>query len=398
MRRRILGAGLAACLLALGPAAIRASAAGVTGSLRNYALVTRQDGVTTQELLSLVRIRIRSDASADTSAEAAYELVPRLVGTNGNAAGPLPAAALGDYRAYDLRERLEPQEPPAGSGFELDQNLDRFLVVHRATGYDLTVGRQPISFGTARVVNPTDVLAPFSFTTIATEELRGVDAVRFKKPFGSLGELDMGLVCGRRCEAGQSAAFARMRTEAWQTDVSVMAMEFRENDLVGVSLARSIGGAGGWFEAAEVLPQDPNDGSYARVSVGADYTFVSSLSGFVEYHYNGAGAKGPAGYLANATRTAYTEGAVYLLGRNYLAPGLRYELTPLVTLRGQALVNLGDGSVLASGTVEYNASENLYAHLGAYRSIGGQSPGGAPPRNEFGLYPELTYLALNWYF
>ncbi|MBN2105171.1 bifunctional alpha,alpha-trehalose-phosphate synthase (UDP-forming)/trehalose-phosphatase [bacterium] len=51
-------------------------------------------------------------------------------------------------------------------------------------------GRQDIVWGSARTVNPMDVIAPFSFGSLDTEDRRGVDAIRLRIPVGCMGEID----------------------------------------------------------------------------------------------------------------------------------------------------------------------------------------------------------------
>ena len=92
----------------------------------------------------------------------------------------------------------------------------------------------------------------------------------------------------------QSAFFARGKVYVAQTDLTLMAVGFRENLMLGVDVARSIGGAGAWMEAAHVFADALNDDSpdardYFRGSIGCDYSFENNTYVFVEYHFNQAG-------------------------------------------------------------------------------------------------------------
>ena len=60
--------------------------------------------------------------------------------------------------------------------------------------WEIVAGRQVIALGSSKTVNPLDVLAPFSLTEVNTEERNGVDALRFRKPFGALGTIDIAAV------------------------------------------------------------------------------------------------------------------------------------------------------------------------------------------------------------
>ncbi|MBN1114684.1 MAG: hypothetical protein JXA66_05030, partial [Oligoflexia bacterium] len=95
--------------------------------------------------------------------------------------------------------------------------------------------------------------------------------------------------------------------------------------------------------------------------------------------------------------TAYSEGAVYLLGRHYLCPGLSYQITPLAVLSSQILFNANDPSLMVSASVEYNAAENVYVDLGFFTSIGRGYSGGTA-LSEFGAYPDVYYSSIRFYF
>ena len=85
------------------------------------------------------------------------------------------------------------------------QNLDRAFLTFSPPSGDIYIGRQAIAFGAADVVNPTDVLAPYGFDSLDTENRPGVDALRYRIPFGGMGELDFGVVCGDGCSRAESA-------------------------------------------------------------------------------------------------------------------------------------------------------------------------------------------------
>jgi len=116
------------------------------------------------------------------------------------------------------------------------------------------VGRQAIAWGNARIINPTDIIAPFSFNELDTEERRGVDAVRVRIPLGMMDELDLGVVAGRDFNRDRSAFFIRGKTYLLKTDLSLLMTGFRKHLMIGFDLSRSVGGAGIWLEAAHVSP------------------------------------------------------------------------------------------------------------------------------------------------
>ena len=168
------------------------------------------------------------------------------------------------------------------------------------------------------------------------------------------------------------------------------------------------GGAGVWVEAAQVYAgalsenlRNPTQ-DYFRLSTGSDYTLRDGTYLFVEYNFNQAGGREPSQYLERLTTTAYREGAVYLFGRHYLSGGISRDLTPLLTLNAEALVNLTDGSLYLVPTLEYSLSQNVYLSGGTYLGLGpapASVSGGLPQiESEFGSYPDLYYFSVRYYF
>jgi hypothetical protein len=317
-----------------------------------------------------------------------------------------------DYRVADFRDYLFPAHGETPVSFALYHNLDRFALTIKTDAADIIVGRQAVAWGSARVVNPTDVIAPFSFNELDKEERLGVDAVRVRVPLGAMDELDFGMIAGSRLDSDKNAYFVRGRTSLYKTDISGLALAFRKHLLIGVDLARAIGGAGFWLEAAYVIPDAFLEGradseqNYVRTSFGLDYSPSSKTYGFVEYHFNSAGASRPEDYLKLLGRPAYQEGAVYLLGRHYLNFGSTVQLSPLLPFTGLLILNLSDGSFVFAPFLEYNVAENIYLAGGAYVGLGkkpeavmdSMNPQPRVFHSEFGAYPDMVFMSFRVYF
>lgn len=332
---------------------------------------------------------------------AAYEWTPALSQEAGTASLAWPQPDAADYRFADLDAQLYPRQEEPGARFTLAQNLDRALVTLSFGFGDLMLGRQPVAFGSAKVVNPTDVLAPFTYQTLDQEERSGVDALRFRAPLGEMGEMDAGWVLGRDGRYDHSAWFLKSKVVLRGTDTTLLFMKFRNHGLLGVDLAWTLGGAGAWMEAAFVFDRlfadRDRDGDYLRYSIGMDYNLADGWYGFVEYHINGAGRIPPADYAGLFIRDAYTQGAVYLLGRHYLAPGVTVQITPLMSATVQVLWNEGDGSLLAAPGVTISLADEMEGQVGGFWSMGA-SPSATGWRSEFGAYPSVVFTAVKYYF
>lgn len=370
---------------------------GYSGYFRNFITYTDYEGGTSLEAFSGMRIRLTTAPSDMITLEAAYELTP-VVRDNPPPFAVDPTLSARSYRAFDLEEVLYPDDEESAKRFLIFQNLDRALISVSLKQADIHLGRQPVAFGSARVINPTDIIAPFTYTALVKDERVGVDALRIKTPLGWMGEIDLGYVFGDKFKRDESAAFLRSKVYFLKTDVTAMVMYFRENYLAGLSMARSIGDAGSWLEAAYVFSGEDSSEDYTRLSAGMDYSFTDKIYSYVEYHYNSAGDSDPHQYLRHLGETAYIDGAVYLLAQHYLAPGFNWQLTPLLTFNGQALINLNDGSFLVSPVFSYSLADEATMEVGAFIGIGKGSDTVFQPETEFGLYNDVYFASVNIYY
>lgn len=411
------------CFLYLTPQLQASGRISISGYFKNYSLALDQPKIVNlpeinhQPIQGLVTNRLRLNLSDSISHKIvfslAYDISHRVQDKSlfGQQVLNLGLKTQG-YRAVDLDSRLYPEAGDSVSSFAIFQNLDRVFFTINTKLVDIYVGQQAIAWGSARVINPTDVLAPFAFNQLDVEDRLGVDAVRFRLPIGLMSELDAGYVFGHDFKLKNSAFFLRSKLNYHDNDISFLTVAFQENLLAGVDLARSIGGAGFWLESAYVLVGALNSDlrdqgqDYLRSSLGLDYSLRNGTYLFIEYHFNQAGAEKPEDYLTKTGKTAYQEGSVYLLGKHYLAPGISYPLTPLFTLTGQALINLTDPSIFVMPQAEYNLAEDIYLSGGAYLGLG-KSPEyftgyDYDPllrlRSEFGSYPDFYFISFRIYF
>ena len=350
-----------------------------------------------------LRLKLAFIPNDTISVHAAYDISPTIQDPALFQQDIFPAGISGGgYRFDDFPSRLYPGTNEPVSSFAVNHNLDRLFVTLKTKLGDIIIGRQAIAWGSAKLVNPTDVIAPFTFNELDVEERRGVDALRLRIPIGMMDELDFGVVAGPDFDMTKGAFFARGKFYIRQTDISLIIMGFQQHLMVGCDIARSIGGAGFWLETALVLPHQFSSGAdlhrpnYIRASTGLDYNFGGNIYTFFEFHHNGAGAGDPSFYIDNTLTPAYTDGSVYLMAKNYINLGATFQLHPLIPVTAILIYNLDDGSFTFAPNAEYNIAENIYLAAGAYISSG-KAPT-PTPRSEFGLYPTMLYTAFRIYF
>jgi len=298
------------------------------------------------------------------------------------------------YRLTDIPDTIGPDDRKNIA----PQNLDRINVQFQLAAGDLTIGRQAITFGSARIINPTDVFLPFDVRTLNTEYRIGIDAIRFQKPIGQLSEFDLGIVLGEDGKPENSAAFLQLLTHVSASDLQFTMMRFSEQNLAGAGIQSALGDFGFWFEAAYVSGED----DYTRASIGLDYAFSPTVFAMVEYHYNGAGSSDPADYISQQFDVAYRAGGVFLLGRDYLIPFISWQISALLSASMQSIVNLNDNSFFLNTNLDYGLSDNLYLGLGYYHFSGDDfiigSTGLPELGSEYGSSPDSIFVSLRYYF
>ena len=364
------------------------------------------DAPVTGVVVNRLRLNL-SYAPADSLSFAfAYDFTPRVQDPLLFSQSPIAVGtASSRYRVADLDSPLYPRtDEPVGS-VGIYHNLDRASVQFSTDFADFSIGRDAIAWGSARIINPTDIIAPYTYDQLDTEDRVGVDTIRVRIPIGAMGEVDTGYIFGNNFNFGKSAVFLRTQLNAVETDFSILLMEFQRDLLIGLDITRGIGGAGFWLETAYVFTTPFDDlpdaaDNYLRTSVGLDYSFGGETYTFIEYHFNGAGAKNPENFLTNLEQPAYTRGGVYLLGTHYLAPGITHQLTPLISFSGQMLFNLSDPSTWIAPQIAYNVAEDIHLSVGGFISVGKRPKNGDSTQfqSEFGSYPNLLFSSFRVYF
>jgi len=422
MRQSLPAARVLAAVLALAVTMPAAEEFKFSAYLKNFSMMFRlpeplsAEGTANQPLLGLSNTRLRLSISYAPTENltflAADDVSPRIQDPFFFETSPfIIAPEAGNYRMADFRTPLLPGPDDTAGSFGLYHNLDRFYVKVKMKFGDLILGRQPVAWGSGRVTNPTDIIAPFTFHELDKEERFGVDAVRLRIPLSTLSEFDAGYVFGQDARFSESAFFLRTKVHWLKTDLTVLLLGFQEDVLLGLDLARAVGGSGVWLEAATVFPgalneETPKASRYARFTAGIDRSLGSRVYGFLEYHFNSAGASHPEGYTSLFAQPAYSRGTAYLMGRHYLSSGLTFQATPLLSATGLIIWNLRDGSFALSPQAEYNISEDIYLGAGCYLGLGRcpktslfDRTGVIPAlRSEFGSYPDFAFLSFRVYF
>jgi len=296
--------------------------------------------------------------------EAAYEL---FATENKN----IPADPNSDfkYRIKDLNYSLVKSD----QDFLVIQNLDRFYYTYFGDKFELNLGRQAVGFGSARTINPLDILVPFDFLMINIEQKLGVDAIRTKIPFKQTGMVEFGISASEDVPFEDEYRFISFL----QNDIRFLYQELNQHKVWGLDIQKSLLGWGTWLELGHF---DIHEGeNFLRYSVGGQYQFPNELSFFVEYHQNGS-------------RVLHRDLGIFVTNRDYLNWGLDYQVTPLNKVALSSFNSLNDPSSLLNLNYELNFEENWYFDCSLYYGVGNKNA------SEFGSYPEIVSFNLKNFF
>ena len=368
---------------------------------------------------SALRLMASYFSSSKGNVEFHYEVQPLyfsntdfIVGSGG--IGSTFSVANTQYRFKDL----DPVLKDLSDNVVILQNIDRFNYQYSNEYGDFTIGRQVLSFGSSRFINPTDIFIPFTIQTLNQEYRVGIDAIRYKADVGDFALIDMGVIIGEDAKKQHSAAFLRGKNSINGNDIELMAIVLDDAWLIGGGIERALGGFGFWFETAYMSwnEQDKKalnneniltaySDNYWRTSIGSDYAINEDFILMFEYHHNGAGSKEPDKYNNLLLQAPYQKGGVFLLGQHYIIPAITWLVSPLMSVNASAFYNVSDNSVFFNISSETSWSDNLYSDFGVYLTAGENLQYQTNPDenqytfgSEYGAYPLSIYASLRYYF
>ncbi|MFI5351198.1 MAG: hypothetical protein ACHQ2Z_16760 [Elusimicrobiota bacterium] len=255
-------------------------------------------------------------------------------------------------------------------------------------------GRQRISWGTGKIWNPTDVLNPYSPTSVERDERRGVDALYARAGIGTLGQAEY-VWAGEDTWIKQQM-LGRVRGNLGGWDASLLGGKVAGStgsfmvggDFAGTLLDGTLHGEWAAFHPEVRTP-------YWKAGIGYDYTIPSETklrwlkdaSFVIEYYHAGNGSLNPANY----NFAPVLAGSEVSVAQDYFGGSFSEDLHPLVKLELFGLVNANDGSTFFFPALTWNALNNLYL-TAAMQRFGGTRV------TEYGRNPNQTVLTVQYYF
>ena len=367
----------------------------VTGYLQTVPLGSVETELTESNVSHFNRFRISSESVfGSVRVEAAYEHVLTLRQRDtpfGIGVGVVPGG--GEW--LDLQWTINEEEH-----IVWQHRFDRLQLGWAPTGsFEITAGRQAVSWGTTLFLTPSDPFSPFNPTDPFREFRAGVDAARVRMYPSTLSEIDV-VVRPTKSEVGDElTALARGLTTWRNWELSGWGGSLYGDPAGAFGTA---GAFGAWALRAEGVVRSQRDDVVFRGTIGLDHQVQlqgKDLFLIIEYQRDNLGAASSQEYLAVLTSDTFRRGEHQVLGRDETVVQASYQLHPLWNLSGLWLWNLNDRSALVSPSVAYSAGDEASISGGVFFGFGDTSSTPTRPlASEYGLAGTTGYVSLSWFF
>ncbi len=329
--------------------------------------------------LDITRLRLKPELrlGSSTTIRAAYEV------TSFVKSGPtvfIPPSDKNFRQVADLTWKVKDSR-----NYYIIHAIDRLYLRCRKGGFELTAGRQRISWGTGRVWNPTDLFNPINPASPEIIEKLGADAIALKVFTGDLS--DITAVIQPQEKLSNTNAAVRLRDNIRGYDFSILGGYFDERVVAGGDFAGSIGGAG--FRGELLISARPEDleSNFTKWILGIDYQFTRRIYALVEYHFNGEGTENKLHYDFERL----LRGEIINMNRKYLFFQSTLEVHPLVKLTFVLNSGINDRSGFRALMLSVSATDNLDIEAAARLTYGDDL-------DEFSYYPSMVYIKGIYYF
>ncbi len=251
---------------------------------------------------------------------------------------------------------------------DVQARMDWLVLRARTEGLEITIGRQPIGFGTGMFFTPMDLVSPFGLTTIDTSHRPGADAVRVDGFFGAGGRLSGVAAYRGDWDLDGMIYLTEGQFTVGVTDLHGMLGEVHGEHMMGLGVASSVGAVGLHSDATLTLPEDED--AFVRAVVGMDWRPTKKTTLSVEAYLQTLGATEPEEYLVLALDDRFSRGEIQQLGRTYLGAAIQHELGPLTQASLTGFANLEDKSALLSPSLACSVADNAELLVGAFLGLG----------------------------
>ena len=318
--------------------------------------------------------------------------------------------AGGAHSSALFRYRVLADSRTSGDGVQrftrIGWEVDRAVYKRRFGRTGVSVGRQPIDWGSGRFWQPLNVFGAFAPTDLDTDYKPGIDAAVlnwYPSDFSSLTGV-YALAPHDDASVKDSAALHYRRQVGATSQVALIAGQVIGNRVFGASLEGDARGVGWRIEGLRSRLEQTGERVFAWIA-GLDYQFENGALVSIEWYDNGRGARSQAALPRLSTDRLVTHGLQQHLSRNVLGFAAQKDVTPLLranyTLLISALKNASGhrpASLLHQLNLVYSVSNESDLLLSLSNASGQGLNKAQQPQSEFGHLPASATLRWRLYF
>ncbi len=277
--------------------------------------------------------------------------------------------------------------------------LDNIYVNAAFPGFDISIGRQPISLGTGYVWNPLDIFNRKELVD-PTYEQPGVNAVRLEYYLNEKFTLDF--ILSPDTNFTQPSGMIQIKSNLGSFDYSVNVARknhlypfwededtvstHRETSFIGGSFTGEISEFGMWGETLWSLSSNNSAGD---VSYGLDHTFNNGLYVMLEGYHNSLGAEKDR--LFDFHYLNYFSGETKSLMQNYFFSLLSKQVNDYVSCSVFIYGNLDDNSFMYAPQLSWEVLQDVSLSVFTAFSSGDTD-------SEFGIQNQSFRVRMRAYF
>ena len=286
-------------------------------------------------------------------------------------------------------------------GYELDRAYYR----HRFGETTLSLGRQPLDWGSGRLWQPMNLFGAFAPTDLDTDYKPGIDAALldwYPSPFSAL---TAALVLSPNDDAATepSLALHYRRQVGEESELSMVAGRINGDEVAGGAFESAWGGMGWRLEGVYRQRDDSGDGGLFWIA-GLDNQFDDGTLLTAEWHHHDDGADDTSSLARSQSDPLAVYGLRQQLSRRVLGLSLNRDLTPLLNANYTlltAFLEEGDGhdtSQLHQFNLTWSLSNESDLLLSLALTGGKGFDANGAPQSEFGHLPDSLTLRYRLYF
>ena len=287
-----------------------------------------------------------------------------------------------------------------GNHIESRLRFDRLWLRSSTRHFDLTLGRQPLSFGTAVIYQIIDRIVPLPPFSIDREYKPGVDAIRADVHLAPATDLALVYAFGGDASAHNARIAAALRGPVGAGEGLLFASVLHDMPLFGLGYEVDLGS---WILRGEgsVVAESNAEATapaFAMATLGFEHAFSFGLNLVGELNYFGFGVTDPKDYPKVLYHPRILSGDLpFFFGSFFAGTIASYSFLSWLDASTLISVSLLDGSVYLYPTITCSLPRAQFL-LSSIIPLGARGQHPYQPNNELDLSPPGVLMELRVFF